>query len=102
MALVRPGQTALVEIARRIARKMSRSAETIRLTLKAYDRDHPDRAIFPHTVPPLDDEAKRRIANLVNHQLPYKGKSPRRRQRAVILDQFTRTIWSSWLKAPTD
>ena len=61
MALVRPGQAGLVEIARRIARKMSRSTETIRLTLKAYDRDHPDRAIFPTSLPPLDDDAKAQI-----------------------------------------
>jgi RNA polymerase primary sigma factor len=61
MALVRPGQTGLVEIARRIARKMSRSTETIRLALKAYDREHPDRAIFPNTAPSLDDEAKAQI-----------------------------------------
>ena len=61
MALVRPGQAGLVEIARRIARKMSRSTETIRLTLKAYDRDHPDRAIFPNALPPLDDDAKAQI-----------------------------------------
>jgi RNA polymerase sigma factor (sigma-70 family) len=61
MALVRPGQTGLVEIARRIARKMSRSTETVRLALRAYDRDHPDRAIFPNSVPPLDDDAKAQI-----------------------------------------
>jgi RNA polymerase primary sigma factor len=61
MALVRPGQAGLVEIARRIARKMSRSTETIRLTLKAYDRDHPDRAIFPSSVPSLDEDAKAQI-----------------------------------------
>jgi RNA polymerase primary sigma factor len=61
MALVRPGQAGLVEIARRIARKMSRSTETIRLTLKSYDRENPDRAIFPTTVPPLDDDAKAQI-----------------------------------------
>jgi RNA polymerase sigma factor (sigma-70 family) len=61
MALVRPGQTGLVEIARRIARKMSRSTETIRLTIRAFDRDHPDRAIFPKTVPPLDDDDKSQI-----------------------------------------
>src|SRR5262249_57838773 len=61
MALVRPGQAGLVEIARRIARKMSRSTETIRLTLKTYDRENPDRAIFPTTVPPLDDDAKAQI-----------------------------------------
>ena len=41
------GQGGLVEIARRIARKMQRSTETVRTTLKAYDRDHPDRTIFP-------------------------------------------------------
>ena len=61
MALVRPGQAGLVEIARRIARKMSRSTETVRLTLKAYDRENPDRAIFPTSVPPLDDDAKAQI-----------------------------------------
>jgi RNA polymerase sigma factor (sigma-70 family) len=61
MALVRPGQAGLVEIARRIARKMARSTETIRLTLKAYDREHPDRAIFPAVGPPLDDDAKSQI-----------------------------------------
>ena len=37
-------QVSLSEIARRIARKMSRSPETIRMTLKTYDRQHPDRA----------------------------------------------------------
>jgi RNA polymerase primary sigma factor len=61
MALVRPGQAGLVEIARRIARKMSRSTETIRMTLKSYDRENPDRAIFPTSVPPLDDDAKAQI-----------------------------------------
>ena len=61
MALVRPGQAGLVEIARRIARKMSRSTETIRLTLKAHDRDHPDRAIFPNALPELDADAKGQI-----------------------------------------
>jgi len=61
MALYRPGQVGLVEIARRIARKMARSTETIRLTLKSYDREHPDRAIFVPTAMPLDEEAKSQI-----------------------------------------
>ena len=61
MALYRPGQVGLVEVARRIARKMERSTETIRLTLKAYDREHPDRAIFAPSVSPLDDESKSQI-----------------------------------------
>jgi RNA polymerase primary sigma factor len=54
-------QAGLIEIARRIARKMGRSTETIRTTLKAYDRDHPDRPIFPPSTAPLDDEAKAQI-----------------------------------------
>jgi len=35
------------EIARRLSRKTSRSPETIRYTLKAFDEAHPDLAIFP-------------------------------------------------------
>lgn len=55
------GPFSLAEIARRIARKMTRSPETIRLTLKAYDRSHPDRAVFPTASVPIDDEAKAAI-----------------------------------------
>ena len=54
-----PGR--LTEIARRIGRKMDRAAETVRTTLKAYDRDHPDRAIFEVAVGPLDEPAKAEI-----------------------------------------
>jgi transposase len=57
-------QAGLVEIARRIARKLGRSTETVRTTLKAYDRLHPDRAIFPPTTNPLDEEAKAQIYRL--------------------------------------
>jgi RNA polymerase primary sigma factor len=55
------GQGSLAEIARRIARKMERSPETIRMTLKAFDHEHPDRAIFAPHPGPLDDEAKAKI-----------------------------------------
>jgi RNA polymerase sigma factor (sigma-70 family) len=54
----------LIEIARRIARKMERSTETVRTTLKAYDREHPDRAIFPPSAAPLDEADKARIYRL--------------------------------------
>lgn len=60
MALV-GGPGRMTEIARRIARKTGRSHETIRMTLKTYDREHPDRAIFPSAAGPLDDEAKAQI-----------------------------------------
>jgi RNA polymerase primary sigma factor len=62
MALV--SQAGLVEIARRIARKMSRSPETVRSVLKAYDHDHPDRTLFPPSTGPLDEEARAQIYRL--------------------------------------
>ena len=61
MAIYRSGHVGLVEVARRIARKMERSTETIRLTLKAYDREHPDRAIFAPSAPALDEDGKGQI-----------------------------------------
>ena len=62
-----PGQArALVEIAENRT-KMSRFTETIRLTLKAHDRDHPDRAIFPqHSAP-----ARRRCQSADLPPLPH-------------------------------
>ena len=56
------GAGRMTEIARRIAKKTGRSTEAIRLMLKTYDRQHPDRAIFPAAgAGPLDDAAKAEI-----------------------------------------
>ena len=41
--------------------KWTRSTETVRLTLRSYDRDHPDRAIFPVAPASLDEDAKAQI-----------------------------------------
>jgi len=49
------------EISRRIAKRLNRSPETIRYTLKHYDADHPETAVFPHASGPLDEEGKRQI-----------------------------------------
>lgn len=49
------------EITRRIAKQMNRSVETIRYTLKHFDQQHPDFAIFPDRYGPLTDDAKRTI-----------------------------------------
>ena len=79
-------QAGLVEIARRIARKMARSTETVRSTLKAYDLEHPDRAIFPPLARPA-----RRGGQGSNTRLYRRGSRPRswpassaRRGRASI------------------
>ncbi|HUY36567.1 MAG TPA: sigma-70 family RNA polymerase sigma factor [Pirellulales bacterium] len=49
------------EVARRVADHMGRSFEAIRYTLKAFDQEHPDLAIFPDSGGPLSDDAKRKI-----------------------------------------
>src|SRR5262249_4748095 len=61
MAAIGCGTGGLREIARRIGRKLGRSTETIRLPLKAYDRDHPDRPVFANSTAPLDEKAKGQI-----------------------------------------
>lgn len=49
------------DVTRRLSRHMGRSVETIRYTLKQFDRDHPDLAIFPDNDGPLREETKRKI-----------------------------------------
>ena len=49
------------DVTKRLARATGRSVETIRYTLKQFDRDHPDLAIFPDSSGPLREETKRKI-----------------------------------------
>ena len=51
----------LTEVSRRIARKLGRSAETVRYTIKNFDRENPDQALFPALTDPLDTTAKETI-----------------------------------------
>lgn len=49
------------EITKRLARKTGRSSETIRYTLKQFDQENPQIAIFPEARGPLRTETKRKI-----------------------------------------
>ncbi|MEA1950002.1 MAG: sigma-70 family RNA polymerase sigma factor, partial [Planctomycetota bacterium] len=51
----------LADVTKRLARHTGRSAETIRYTLKQFDQDHPDLAIFPDSSGPLQEPAKRML-----------------------------------------
>jgi len=53
----------LTEVSRRIARRMERSVETIRYTIKNWDREHPQQALFPNLTGPLDEATKHIIYN---------------------------------------
>jgi len=49
------------EISRRIAKRVGRSVETIRYTLRRFDKEHPGLAIFPDTGGPLTADLKSKI-----------------------------------------
>jgi RNA polymerase primary sigma factor len=49
------------EISRRLAKRSGRSVETIRSTIRQFDRQHPDLAIFPDISGPLTEAQKTRI-----------------------------------------
>ncbi len=49
------------EVTRRVARRMKRSVETIRYTLRQFDDKYPDLAIFPEQNGPLSTGVKQKI-----------------------------------------
>jgi RNA polymerase sigma factor (sigma-70 family) len=59
--LARIGGSTLTEISRRIARRLGRSVETVRYTIKNHDRDCPQQAVFPGLTGPLDAATKESI-----------------------------------------
>lgn len=58
------------DVSRRLARKLNRSPETIRYTLKNYDQEHPELAVFPHASSPLTEEKRRDIFNDFRRGIP--------------------------------
>jgi RNA polymerase sigma factor (sigma-70 family) len=61
--LARVDGCTLTEVSKRIARRLGRSTETIRYTIKNFDREHPEQALFPAMTSPLDTDTKRLIYN---------------------------------------
>jgi len=49
------------EVSRRLSRRFGRSPETIRYTLKTFDREHPEIALFPDASAPLNNEHRREL-----------------------------------------
>jgi RNA polymerase primary sigma factor len=49
------------DVTKRLSRKTGRSAETIRYTLKRFDQEHPNLAVFPNSHGPLPQELKQKI-----------------------------------------
>ncbi len=67
----RVGTGSLSEISRRIARRLGRSPETIRYTIKNFDREHPDQALYPPLMSgPLDTETQGLIYSSYRRGIP--------------------------------
>lgn len=61
--LVTNGQ-GLTEVSRRLAAEFGRAAETIRYTIRDYDKQNPENAIFPKTGQPLTIEQQELVFDL--------------------------------------
>ncbi len=73
------------EVVRRVAKRFDRAPETIRYTLKEYDRQNPENAVFPDASAPLTDEEKREIFRLSRLNAPIRKLVSRfRRTRSSI------------------
>jgi RNA polymerase primary sigma factor len=56
------------DVAKRLSKKTGRSVETIRYTVRQFDRDNPQAAVFPeHRGGPLQSDAKRKIYQQYQH-----------------------------------
>lgn len=58
------------EISRRLARKLGRSVEAIRYTLKNYDQEHPESAVFPLASTPMTEELRSEIFRSFRRGVP--------------------------------
>ncbi len=55
------------DVTKRLSQKTGRSVETIRYTLKQFDRDHPEAAVFPDNHGPLRPETRQTIYQQFQH-----------------------------------
>jgi len=58
---LRDNGSTLTEVSKSIASKLGRSPEAVRYTIKNFDSDHPDLALFPLATGPLSEAAKEMI-----------------------------------------
>ncbi len=79
--IAKSSQCTLIEIARRLAAKTGRVVETIRYTIRKYDLEHPDKAIFPYVVGPLGQKEREVIYRCFLRGVPV----------PVIANRYNRT-----------
>ncbi|MCI0640020.1 MAG: sigma-70 family RNA polymerase sigma factor [Gemmataceae bacterium] len=60
----------LTEVSKRIGRRIGRAAETVRYTIRNFDRAHPDQALFPLLTGPMDPATKQMIFSSFRRGIP--------------------------------
>jgi len=55
------GTCCLSDVAKALAAGTGRAVETIRYTIRKHDAEHPDQAVFPYLLAPLDEQEKMMI-----------------------------------------
>ncbi len=71
------GRCTLKEAARRIARKLHRSPETIRYTIRKHDRAHPEAALFPQMTDPIGLGDRARLIDLFDRGVSVRSLAQR-------------------------
>jgi RNA polymerase sigma factor (sigma-70 family) len=93
----------LTEVSRRIARRLGRSPETVRYTIKNFDREHPDQALFPSVTGPLDRETKQVIYSSYRRGIPVDTLAKRfRRTRTSVYRVINEERARQLLEQPLD
>lgn len=101
--LSRVGGGTLTEVSRRIARRLGRSVETVRYTIKNHDRQHPEQALFPNLTGPLDEAAKLAIYNSFRRRIPVETLAKRfQRTRSSIYRVVNEVHAQRLLEQPLD
>jgi len=65
--MARWAQCSLAEVCRRIAARTGRAVETIRYTIRQYDKDHPEQAVFPHLLASVKEDDREVIYRCFLH-----------------------------------
>lgn len=101
--LSRVGSGTLTEVSRRIARRLGRSQETVRYTIKNFDKSHPDQALFPEVMGPLAEDIKLTIFNSYRRGIPVDTLAKRfRRTRTSVYRVVNEVHAQRLLSQPLD
>ena len=93
----------LAEVSRRVSRRLGRSPETVRYTIKNFDRQHPKRALFPTMRGPLGHEDKKAIYRAHRRGIAIEALARRHsRTRSTIYRVINEMRHERFAAKPTD